>query len=235
MKPQDEMPLGNENVSVAPLLVRFARVDTCAVSDALDRAGITGVALGLQPVSGTKRIVGRAVTVQLDVDDGRLRKRHLCTAAVDSSEPSSIIVVAHHGRLDAAGWGGILSLAAKSKGVAGVIVDGACRDVDESREMGLSVFARAPVPITARGRVIETGWNQPVSICGVVVTPGDYVIADGSGVVFVPAARIEHVLAQAERIAAREQLMAKDVLAGRAVADVMGADYESMLNPAALE
>ncbi len=213
-----------------PLLTRLAQVDSCAVSDALDRSGIAGVALGLQPVSGRDRIVGRAVTVQLGLEDNRSSKRHLCTAAVDASGPESIIVVAHEGRLNVAGWGGILSLAAKAKGAAGVIVDGACRDVDESREMGLSVYARAAVPRTARGRIIETGWNEPVSISGVNVAPGDYVIADGSGVVFIPAARIDEILAVAERIVAREKRMAAAVLSGKPVTEVMGADYETMLD-----
>ncbi len=213
-----------------PLLTRLAQVDSCAVSDALDRSGIAGVALGLQPVSGRDRVVGRAVTVQLGLEDNRSSKRHLCTAAVDASGPESIIVVAHEGRLNVAGWGGILSLAAKAKGAAGVIVDGACRDVDESREMGLSVYARAAVPRTARGRIIETGWNEPVSISGVNVAPGDYVIADGSGVVFIPAARIDEILAVAERIVAREKRMAAAVLSGKPVTEVMGADYETMLD-----
>lgn len=211
-------------------LVRLAKVDACAVSDALDREGIAGVALGLHALSGGGRIVGRAVTVQLDVDDGREKKRHLCTAAVDSSDSGSIIVVAHNGRVDVAGWGGILSLAAKRRGVAGIVVDGACRDLDESREMRLPVYARVAVPVTARGRVIETGWNEAVTISGISVAPGDYVIADGSGVVFVPSPRIEHVLALAERIVARERLMAAAVLDGEPVADVMGTNYETMLD-----
>lgn len=216
-----------------PMLQRLARVDACAVSDALDRHGIGGVALGLHAVSTPSRIVGRAVTVQLGPDDGRASKRHLCTAAVDASGPESVIVVAHRARVDVAGWGGILSLAAKGRGVAGVVVDGACRDVDESREMELPVYARATVPVTARGRIIETGWNEPVSIGKVEVAPGDYVIADGSGVVFVAAARIGEILALAERIVARERLMAEDVRAGRPVAQVMGTDYETMLDAGA--
>lgn len=213
-----------------PLLQRLAQLDACAVSDALDRARLPGVALGLKAVSAPGRVVGRAVTVQLGPDDGRASKRHLCTAAVEASGPGSMIVVAHQGRTEVAGWGGILSLAAKRQGAAGVIVDGACRDVDESREMGLSVYARATVPVTARGRIIEHDWDVPVTIAGVSVSPGDYVIADGSGVVFVPADRIEEILATAERVVARERLMAGDVRRGRPVSEVMGADYETMLN-----
>lgn len=211
------------------LVARLRRLDACAISDALDRVGVTGVALGLSALSVPNRIAGKVITVQLDVADGRKSPRHLCTAAVDGADPESIIVVAHNGRTDVAGWGGILSLGASRRGVQGVVVDGACRDLDESRELGLAVYAKAAVPVTARGRIIETAWNEPVTIASVAVAPGDLVIADGSGVVFVPAARAEEVVALAETIVARERLMAEDVRAGKPVAEVMGTSYESML------
>lgn len=211
------------------LLDRLADLDACAVSDALDRAGITGVALGLVALSGGRRICGRAVTVQLGPDDGRTSKRHLGTAAAEASGPGRVIVIAHGARTDVAGWGGILSLAAKTRGAEGVVVDGACRDIDESREMDLPVFARTAVPTTARGRVIEHDWNCEVTIAGVTVAADDLVIADGSGVVFIPADQAEAIIVSAEAIVARERRMAEDVRAGRPVSEVMGASYETML------
>jgi regulator of RNase E activity RraA len=110
-----------------------------------------------------------------------------------------------------------------------VIVDGACRDIDESRDMGLPVFARAAVPVTARGRIAEHDFDCPVTIAGIAVAPGDWVVADGSGVVFVRADRLEDVMAVAEEILARETLMARDIDAGVPIGDVMGASYEDML------
>lgn len=214
-----------------PLLDRLSVLDACAISDALDRAGLSGVALGLTALSGDRRICGRAITVQLGPDDGRASKRHLGTAAAEAAGPGSVIVIAH-GRTDVAGWGGILSLAAKTRGAEGVVVDGACRDIDESREMDLPVFAHVAVPVTARGRVIEHDWNCEVSISGVAVSPGDYVMADGSGVVFIPAAQAEAIIAAAETIVERERRMAAEVRAGRPVSEVMGASYETMLKDA---
>lgn len=212
------------------LVARLKALDTCAVSDALDKLGLRGVALGLGPLTGNHRIAGRVTTVRLvEAGDGPPSPRHLGTAAVEASGPGDVIVVEHGGRTGVSGWGGILSLAAVQRGVEGVVVDGACRDVDESRELGLPVFARAAVPLTARGRVVEQDWNIPVTICGVAVTPGDYVIADGSGVVFLPAERAEEIVTAAERIAARERTMAELVKAGAPVSKVMGAGYETML------
>ena len=128
-----------------------------------------------------------------------------------------------------AGWGGILSTAATVKRVAGVIIDGATRDVDEAKGLGLPLFAKAAVPLTARGRIIEDATNEPIEIAGVAVRPGDYIIADNSGVVVVPADRAAEVAPAAEAIVAREAAMARDVLAGKSVVEVMGTNYEQML------
>ncbi|GAA0843874.1 RraA family protein [Streptosporangium amethystogenes subsp. fukuiense] len=211
------------------LLVRLGVLDTCAVSDAMDRLGLSGAVPGLAPLTGHRRIVGRVTTVRLgDAADTPPSGRHLGTAAVEASGPGDVIVV-EHGRTDVSGWGGILSLAAVGRGVEGVIVDGACRDIDESRELGLPLFARAAVPVTARGRVVERDWNVPITVGGVGVAPGDLVIADGSGVVFLPAARAGEILAAAEQVAERERAMAEQVRAGVPVSQVMGARYETML------
>ncbi|WP_286249552.1 RraA family protein [Streptomyces graminofaciens] len=213
-------------------VVRLARLDTCAVSDALDKLGLPGAALGLTALAAPRRITGRAVTVDLVEQRSEVAGsgRHLGTAAVDASGPGDVIVVAHQGRTHAAGWGGVLSTGARCNGVEGVVVDGACRDVDEACELDLPLYATTGVPITARGRVVERAWNVPVDIVGVPVAPGDLVIADASGVVFVPSAHAERVLATAEAIAATERAMVERVRAGHAMADVMSADYETMLD-----
>jgi regulator of RNase E activity RraA len=174
------------------------------------------------------KIAGRVVTVKLVEAKGRQATRHLCTAAIEAANGGDVIVI-ENPRLDAAGWGGILSAAAKTKGVAGVVCDGAARDVDESRELEFPVFARAAVPRTARGRIIEESFNVPIQVGGLTVSPNDLVLADGSGVVFLEAARAEDVLSNAEMIAARELKMKEAVMAGDRVSEVMGRDYEMML------
>src|SRR2546428_13782727 len=97
----------------------LARLDTCAVSDAVGRLGLAGAVGGLRPVWPCPRIAGRVVTVKLKLADGTRSARHLGTAAVEAAAPGDVIVVDHAGRSEAAGWGGILSLAAKTKGVSG--------------------------------------------------------------------------------------------------------------------
>jgi regulator of RNase E activity RraA len=214
------------------IIERWARLDSGAVSDALDRLGIPGAVAGIRPLTGHPKIAGRVVTVKLVAAGGRASKQHLATAAVEASGPGDVLVLAHRSRDDCAGWGGILSRAARTRGIEGTVVDGPVRDLDESREIGYPVFARGAVPATARGRVVEESWNLPIEINGIPVHPGDLVIADGSGVVFVPKSRAEDVLLASEAIAARERAMADAVESGKPVSQVMGGDYESMLGGA---
>jgi regulator of RNase E activity RraA len=212
-------------------IARLAKLDTCAVSDALDRLGLKGAVLGIRPLWPCPRIVGRAVTVKIKPAGLQKPKQHLCTPAIAAATASDVIVVDHGGRTDVAAWGGLLSLAAQVKKIRGVVVDGAARDVDESREMEFPVFGRCAVQVTARGRVMQESFNEEIECAGVQVHPGDLVIADMSGVVFIPRAKEEEVLTQAEGLAAAEQRMAEAIKTGRSVVEVMETlGYEAMLS-----
>ena len=210
------------------LLSRLSRLDSCVVSDALDKLGLTGVAIGLSRQSTEKKLAGRVLTVKLEAAEGRMATRHLCTAAIEEAAAGDIIVVEHHSRSDCAGWGGLLSRAASIRGIPGVIVDGLCRDIDESRELGFTVFARGVIPATARGRIVETDFNCPIMVGGVQVEPGDWVIADGSGVVFLRRKDTEVVLNTAEQLVAREAALLQEIEAGVPVSKVMSRTYEHM-------
>jgi regulator of RNase E activity RraA len=132
-----------------------------------------------------------------------------------------VLVIANDGRTDVSCWGGILTLAAGRKGIGGVVIDGACRDITESAERGFPVFGRAVVPVSARGRIAQLAMDEPVEFAGLVVYPGDVVLADANGVVFIQADQLERVIALAELIVAREQRMAEAVSAGQPVTEVM--------------
>jgi 4-hydroxy-4-methyl-2-oxoglutarate aldolase len=213
-------------------VARLGRVDSCAVSDALDKLGLKGAVTGLHRLSTERQIAGRVVTVKLDAGaalGAPGAARHLGTAAVEAAQPGDVIVIEQRTGIDAAGWGGNLSLGAKLRGVAGVIVEGPTRDVDQGRLYDFPVFARDHTSRTARGRIVEVGTNVPVAVGDVLVSPGDYVIADGSAVVFVTQGDIERVLETAEAVAKRERAMVDSLLEGTPISQVMGASYETML------
>lgn len=212
---------------------RLLRLDCCAVSDAMDKLGLKGSVSGLDQRATTRRIAGRIVTYKLvpaaEVPKTSGAPRHLGTTAIEAAQPGDIIVVEQRTGIDAGSWGGILSLGAKVRGIAGVIADGPVRDIDEARAYDFPVYSRALTARTARGRVAEAFTNEPVTIGDVTARPGDYAIADASGVVIIAAADIERLLDAAEMIAGREAAMAKALLAGTPISQVMGADYEHML------
>lgn len=208
---------------------RLSRLDSCAVSDALDKLGLKGSVTGLHRYSSDKRIAGRVLTVRLDRAEGRSNTRHLCTAAIEAATPGDIIVVEQRTGIDAACWGGNLTIGAQVKGVAGVIVEGSARDIDDSRRLDFPVFARTHTSRTARGRIVEVETGGPVTVGDVTVEPGDYAIADGSGVVFIQASDIGRVLDAAEAVWAREEAMAQALREGKPISQVMGANYETML------
>ena len=214
-------------------VARLGRMDSCAVSDALDKLGLRGSVTGLHRFSSAKRIAGTVLTVRLDRAEGRAPSlappRHLCTAAIEAAAPGDIIVVEQRTGIDAASWGGNLTIGAQVRGVAGVIVEGPVRDIDDSRRLDFPVFARSHTARTARGRIVEVETGGPIGVGEVIVEPGDYAIADGSGVVFVSAVEIERVLETAESIWQREEAMAQALREGKPIGEVMGANYEHML------
>lgn len=224
-----------------PFLQRLRRLDACAVSDALDKLGLTGVVTGLPqrsgPDQGGGRIAGRAVTMK--VGPGKPPPGppvHLGCTAIAHAGPGHIILVEQRSGVEAGCWGGLLTLGAKMRGTEGVVADGPLRDVDEAIGYRFPVFSRSLTSRTARGRVVELGTQIPVTIgtspdAGgqVTVHPGDYVLADRSAVIIIPQADIERVLQTAEMIVAKEAAMAKAILAGTPIGEVMGGSYEHML------
>lgn len=201
---------------------RLATLDTCAVSDALDTLGLPGAVTGLGPLwPHAGAVTGRVRTIRVAPRSDAVPGRHIATPVIVDAGPGEVIVIDNRGRTDVSCWGGILTVAALRHEVAGVIIDGACRDIAESHELGLPVYGRAVVPVSARGRIVQEAMDVPVAVGGVVVSPGDHVIADRSGVVFVPAGRVGEVLDLAERIAAREAQMIEAVRAGHLVTEVM--------------
>jgi regulator of RNase E activity RraA len=133
---------------------------------------------------------------------------------IDDVEPGQVVVLDNNGRLDATVWGDILTLVAHGKGVAGTVIDGVCRDIGRSIELGYPIFARANTMRTGKDRVTADAYNVPVQVAGVRVEPGDWLIGDGDGVITIPAVRLGEVLQVAREIAAAEETIRAAVLNG---------------------
>jgi regulator of RNase E activity RraA len=212
------------------IIERLAKLDTCAVSDALDSLGLKGATWGVGPRWSCPRIVGRAVTMKIKPAGLQQPKQHLGTAPIEAAQPGDVIVIDNGGKLEFSCWGGLLALSAKLKGLSGVVIDGASRDIDEARDLGFPVYARGAVPMTARGRIVQESYNQEIQFAGVQCRPGDLVIADGSGVVIIPKEREDEVVAAAEAIYQKEQEMAAGIRKGYSGLEMLEKlGYEQML------
>lgn len=209
---------------------RLEQLSTTNLSDALDLGGGGGAVIGIRPMFECTRVVGRAVTIKITAAGNVRSKRHLGVEAIASAERGDIIVIDNHGDVRNNCWGEVLSCAAQVKGVSAVVVDGAVRDLDVCKEMAFPVYARAAVPITARGRITQESYNSLIRIGDVQVRPGDIIIADVNGVVVIYPEKLDEVIQQAETLMDREERMKADLLAGMDVLEVDAKyNYEGML------
>jgi regulator of RNase E activity RraA len=209
---------------------RLEKLSTTNLADALDKEGMRGAVIGIRPMYGCPRIIGRAVTMKVTAAGMWKTKYHIGVRAIDSASAGDIIVIDNRGDTNNNCWGEILSMGAKMKGVSGVVVDGAARDIDACEEFGFPVYARGAVPITARGRIMEESINEVVRIGDIQVRSGDIVMADVNGVVIVPVEKLDDVVKSAEGIVEKESAMVEELRNGANIVEVdQKYSYETML------
>ena len=209
---------------------RLQKLATSNLSDALDKVGSIGAVIGIVPQWGRTKVVGRAITIRMTAVGADESKAHLGVDAIEAASSGDVIAIDNRGDTHNNCWGEILSMGALRRGLSGVVVDGAVRDVDACEEFGFPVHARGTVPITARGRIVQEAWNVPIRLGNVAVRPGDVIVADVNGVVVVPLARLDEVLAVAEEIFDKETRMLDALRAGRSMVEVdREFNYEQML------
>ena len=210
---------------------RLWNLSTTNLSDAIDALGYKGATFGIVPMWHTMtKIVGPAVTVKMTAAGETKGKHHLGVSAIAAAEKGDVIVIDNGGRIDTSCWGGILTNGAMMKGISGVVIDGACRDVDEFVECRFNVYARGSVVATARGRIMEEATNVMIQFAGVQVRPGDIVVGDKSGVVIIPIEHLDEVIEKAEQLEAKEEAMIKEIKAGVPMLEVDSKfNYERML------
>jgi regulator of RNase E activity RraA len=190
----------------------LARSTVASIADAVDQ--ITGqrgyMNFDMRPIAG-KRLAGRAVTALVrpaapEAATPAVATKH-SVEMIDGAEAGQVGIIIMEGSLDVAAIGGLMGTAAKSRGMAGMVIDGAIRDVEELRALDLPVFARAVSPGTAVGRFATVSRNEEVLCGGIKIKPGDIIIGGEDGVVVVPQEHEKAVLARAREIDERETKM----------------------------
>lgn len=200
---------------LAATIEQLKQLNTPTLANALDDLGIDGVMLGLNAVAPGLRCVGRAVTAReitapkgsFPVEDFKVG--HI----IEAAGPGDVVVIDNSGH-PVSTWGGMASYAAKVKGIAGMIVDGACRDREEIVEFGFPIYARHVVPTPGKTRIRVEAINETISCGGVRVRPGDIIVADGTGVLCIPVEHAAEVAAMATRYAADDDQAVKELEKG---------------------
>ena len=195
------------------LVACFKNLDTPAVSDALDRLGLPGQALGIMPLADyPKAVAGPAFTVKYvpsAVPAGTVGD------FIDEVAAGDMVVIDNDGRTDCTVWGDLLTQYAGLRGIAGTVIDGVCRDVNRALADGYPLFTRGRFMRTGKDRVQVESVNGAVGIGSVRVVSRDIVVADANGVVIVPRGRAREVAEAARQIEAVEAAI-RDCIAGGA-------------------
>ena len=209
------MPGTNES-----LLARCAAIAVSSWSDALDELGIEGVMQGITQRSGSGRMCGFAVTAkQVPGRLGDFDKSDFAVGRLVSATGPGIVLVVDVGGAPISTLGGLASLAASQRGATGVLIDGACRDIDEIRETGLWLASRWVAPTTGKRRLQLQPLGGTVRAGGISVTEGDLIVGDDTGIVVVPRAQLAAALEAADRIVAVDAEVEKRIRAGEAFAE----------------
>lgn len=181
---------------------RLRALDSAALSDALDSMGIHCQCVGLLPVGPAGPFAGRAFTVRMLPVGATGRS---VGDFIDEVPAGSVVVIDNYGRLDVTVWGDLLTTVATRNGVAGVVIDGVCRDTGAIHELNLPVYSRSRTMRTGKDRVAAEEYRVPVQAATVRVEQDDWVFGDIDGVVIVPGGLIDEVLDKAEAISAAEE------------------------------
>ncbi len=189
----------------------FLQVSGPNITDAMHRKGAMA---GIFSVCGNVKMVGRAVTVQTVAGDWAKP-----VEAIDVAKKNDVIVINNDGVKDIAPWGELATLSCKTKGISGVVIDGAVRDVDDIRAMKFPVFAKAIVPNAGEPKGFGE-INAEIRCAGQYVRPGDWIIGDESGVVVVPQERAYEIARRALEVRKNEERIREEIKRGSTLSEV---------------
>jgi regulator of RNase E activity RraA len=193
------------------MIETLSAMDTCCVSDAMDRLGIECCLLDIKPVVRGEVICGRAFTVRY-VPCGVVKGT--VGDFLDDVQEGEIVVIDNAGRKDCTVWGDLMSIASTNKKIGGTVIDGVCRDLPTIFRLQYPIFTKGYYMRTGKDRVEVDAVNVPVAISGIKIKPGDVILGDDSGVLSIPAEYVANVIKVAVEIAAKESIIEKELANG---------------------
>lgn len=185
-------------------------LDTAGISDAMDKLGLHGQALGIHALNNyrsefyQKTFIGPAFTVKyVPASD----PAGTVGDFIDDVAVGDVIVIDNSGRADCTVWGDIMTQYAGLRGITATVIDGVCRDVSTVLKTEYPLFTAGKFMRTGKDRVQVESVNSTVSVGNVRVEARDLVVADASGVVIIPRHRVEEVATIAKQIEASEEVI----------------------------
>jgi regulator of RNase E activity RraA len=202
---QEKAPVAQNKI-----IAEFSKASTGNIADAVDEAtGQRGFMYhDMKPIFKTK-IIGPAATAILRpvLKNDKREYPNYQLQILDEAEPGSILVYVLEDGLETAGIGNLMATAGKARGLAGAVIDGGARDIEEIEAIGFPVFSRSVTPATSVGRYVSVAKQVPVVCGGILVRPGDYIVGDRDGVVAVPKEKIPQVIELIQQYDAKESKM----------------------------
>lgn len=203
------------------LVALFDGLDTPGVSDAMDKLGLHGQALGIMPLANYARAVaGTAFTVKYVPSSN---PPGTVGDFIDDVAPGDVIVIDNDGRTDCTVWGDIMTQYAGLRGIAATVIDGVCRDVGKALGDGYPMFTAGRFMRTGKDRVQVETVNGTVAIGTVRVAARDIVVADANGVVIVPRGHAREVAETARRIEETESRIREQIVQGKTLGEARAA------------
>lgn len=203
------------------LLDRIREFSTCELCDGT--IVYNAMDYHIKPMVTKQKICGPAITVKLPMGDSLMVAK-----AVDIAKPGDVIVVDGRGSGNNALWGDHRSLSCKVKGIEGVVMDGAFRDLEENEEIGFPIYAKA-VTCGSSTKNSNGEINVPISCGGVTVNPGDIIVGDVNGVCVIPMEYAEQIIENAQKKIDNMELIKKEILEkGKVLPDNYAANLKKL-------
>ena len=202
------------------LVQELADFETATVHEAYGGKG--ALSCDIKPIDPSGRVCGPAVTVS-----GRPGDNLILHKAIYVAEPGDVLVATVGGYTEAGPWGEIMTVAAQTRKIAGLIIDGSVRDSSAIRRLRFPVFSRA---ISIKGTTKETLGliNHPIHMGGIPIRPGDMVLGDADGVVVVAAADLTWVLEKCRQRRDKEEKVMEEIKRGKSTLELYG--FDKVLN-----
>lgn len=197
----------------------LSKLNSAALSDALDSLGIEGALLGMKLVSGAAKVYGPAYTVKYQAYAEKPSSFQGAADYIDEVPAGSIIIIDNEARVDCTVWGGILSRYACQKGIKATVINGACRDVRDSQALSYPLYSKGITMRSGKNRVYKSQQQSELTIGLVNIMPGDMVFADEDGALVIPHQHLSEVIRRAHNIQKTEQNIIEAVTEGHNLAD----------------